>query len=123
MKYDYVAERYPYVDSMTNVKNPYAIVTGGNLLPPFTEWETEPNAMAIAVSPYEAVAEITSDGTKAPLRTIIPVLPNTVYTVSSEGNAIPPMDCKSSNAKTEKSERLPVRLVADILIMSLARWL
>ncbi|NGP58141.1 hypothetical protein FLT15_06975 [Paenibacillus thiaminolyticus] len=89
MKYDYVAERYPYVDSMTNVKNPYAIVTGGNLLPPFTEWETEPNAMAIAVSPYEAVAEITSDGTKAPLRTIIPVLPNTVYTVSSEGNAIP----------------------------------
>ncbi|MDG0871013.1 hypothetical protein L5D93_00110 [Paenibacillus thiaminolyticus] len=87
--YDYVAERYPYVDSMTNVKNPYAIVTGGNLLPPFTEWETEPNAMAKAVSPYEVVAEITSDGTKAPFRTIIPVLPNTVYTVSSEGNAIP----------------------------------
>ncbi|NGP57784.1 hypothetical protein FLT15_05065 [Paenibacillus thiaminolyticus] len=81
--------KYPYVDRMTNVTNPYAIVTGGNLLPPFTEWGTEPNAMAKAVSPYEAIAEITSDGTKAPLRTIIPVFPNTVYTVSSEGNSIP----------------------------------
>ncbi|PZM62627.1 hypothetical protein DOE73_26580, partial [Paenibacillus dendritiformis] len=27
MKYEYVVERYPYVDSMTNVTNPYAIVT------------------------------------------------------------------------------------------------
>ncbi|MCE5168537.1 hypothetical protein LQV63_04310 [Paenibacillus profundus] len=89
MDRDEVDRLYPYVDSMTNVRNPYAIVTGGNLLPPFTEWETEPNAMAKAVSPYEAVAEITSDGTKAPLRTIIPVLPDTTYTISSEGNAIP----------------------------------
>ncbi|WGU94626.1 hypothetical protein QJQ58_29790 [Paenibacillus dendritiformis] len=30
-----VAGKYPYVDGMTNVKNPYAIVTGGNLLTPF----------------------------------------------------------------------------------------
>ncbi|MFL1677480.1 hypothetical protein [Paenibacillus dendritiformis] len=36
-----VAELYPYVDSMTNVKNPYAIVTGGNLLPPVYEWEQD----------------------------------------------------------------------------------
>lgn len=33
-----VAVHFPYVDTMTNVKNPYAIVTGGNLLPPFYEW-------------------------------------------------------------------------------------
>ncbi|MGG3835671.1 hypothetical protein ABEV00_01435 [Paenibacillus thiaminolyticus] len=33
-----VAMRYPYVDGMTNVRNPYAIITGGNLLPPFMEW-------------------------------------------------------------------------------------
>ncbi|CAH8716864.1 hypothetical protein M5W83_20120 [Paenibacillus thiaminolyticus] len=35
MKFAQVAEKYPYVDSLTNVTNPYAIVTGGNLLPSF----------------------------------------------------------------------------------------
>ncbi|MCR8844202.1 hypothetical protein NQ117_10945 [Paenibacillus sp. SC116] len=35
---DDIAERYPYVDGMTNVTNPYVIVKSENLLPPFTDW-------------------------------------------------------------------------------------
>ncbi|TVX91911.1 hypothetical protein [Paenibacillus agilis] len=38
MSPEQLERRYPYVDGMTNVMNPYAIVTGENLLPPFTEW-------------------------------------------------------------------------------------
>lgn len=32
-------DKYPFVSSLTNVTNPYAIATGDNLLPPFYEWE------------------------------------------------------------------------------------
>ncbi|MGW8822216.1 hypothetical protein ACWGNU_08835 [Paenibacillus lautus] len=35
-----VAAKYPYVDSVQPVRNPYAIRYGENLLPPFYEWET-----------------------------------------------------------------------------------
>ncbi|SMG37954.1 hypothetical protein [Paenibacillus aquistagni] len=43
MTSEQVAAKYPYVDSMTNVTNPYAIATSGNLLPPFTEWANNGN--------------------------------------------------------------------------------
>ncbi|WCR27029.1 hypothetical protein L3476_28320 [Paenibacillus thiaminolyticus] len=48
-----VAERYPYVDSMTNVTNPYAIVTGGNLLPPFYHMGAVNGAIVDIKSDYE----------------------------------------------------------------------
>ncbi|NGP58823.1 hypothetical protein FLT15_10775 [Paenibacillus thiaminolyticus] len=78
MKYDYVAERYPYVDSMTNVTNPYAIVTGGNLLPPFTDgWSIA--SQARAVSPYHLLLspESNYNGTYVS----IPCVGNTTYTL------------------------------------------
>ncbi|MFL1672205.1 hypothetical protein [Paenibacillus dendritiformis] len=48
-----VAERYPYVDSMTNVTNPYAIVTGGNLLPSFYHMGAVNGASVDIQSAYE----------------------------------------------------------------------
>ncbi|NKI24051.1 hypothetical protein HFN20_23040 [Paenibacillus dendritiformis] len=53
MKFAQVAERYPYVDSMTNVKNPYAIVTGGNLLPSFYHMGAVNGAVVDIQSAYE----------------------------------------------------------------------
>ncbi|MFD3272687.1 hypothetical protein ACE3MS_31135 [Paenibacillus dendritiformis] len=48
-----VAEKYPYVESMTNVKNPYAIITGGNLLPPFYFMGPARGAEMVIKSDYE----------------------------------------------------------------------
>ncbi|MBG9795288.1 hypothetical protein ABD76_23625 [Paenibacillus dendritiformis] len=80
-----VAERYPYVDSMTNIKNPYAIVTGGNLLPPFYEWTMTISQMKIA-SPYHAL--LIADGDNTVFATDVRSLPDTQYVLSAqhEGN-------------------------------------
>ncbi|WP_242069315.1 phage holin family protein [Paenibacillus dendritiformis] len=53
MTQEQVATRYPCVDSMTNVKNPYAIVTGGNLLPPFYFMGPARGAEMVIKSDYE----------------------------------------------------------------------
>lgn len=38
-----IARRYPYVDSVQHVQNPYVIAESENLLPPFTEWTLHGN--------------------------------------------------------------------------------
>ncbi|WCF07088.1 hypothetical protein NDS46_22540 [Paenibacillus thiaminolyticus] len=48
-----VSEKYPYVDSMTNITNPYAIVTGGNLLPSFYHMGAVNGAIVDIKSNYE----------------------------------------------------------------------
>ncbi|MGG4397707.1 hypothetical protein ABEX25_25755 [Paenibacillus thiaminolyticus] len=79
-----VAEPYPYVDSMTNVKNPYAIVTGGNLLPPFIDgWS--PQGVVKVTSPYEAELTPTTNEVTA-LWCDIPTSPNTDYILSIDQN-------------------------------------
>ncbi|MDG0874409.1 hypothetical protein L5D93_19030 [Paenibacillus thiaminolyticus] len=48
-----VAEKYPYVDSMTNVTNPYARGSGGNLLPSFYYMGDVNGAIVDIKSKYE----------------------------------------------------------------------
>ncbi|MGG4398194.1 hypothetical protein ABEX25_28390 [Paenibacillus thiaminolyticus] len=79
MKLAQVAERYPYVDSMTNVTNPYAIVTGGNLLPPFYEWSIA--SQAKIVSPYHLL--LTPESNYNGSYVSIPCVGNTTYTLQS----------------------------------------
>ncbi|RJG23382.1 hypothetical protein [Paenibacillus thiaminolyticus] len=77
-----VAEKYPYVDSMTNVKNPYAIVTGGNLLPPFYEWRV--HSVAAVVEPYTLLSRPTMSAQATEI--FLPVIKGAVYTLSYETN-------------------------------------
>ncbi|WP_374019309.1 hypothetical protein ABU162_06250 [Paenibacillus thiaminolyticus] len=78
MTSEQVAAKYPNVDSMTNVTNPYAIVTGGNLLPPFYEWILIGH-QAKVVSPYHL--RLTPESNYNGNYISIPCLPNTTYTL------------------------------------------
>ncbi|MDU5143508.1 MAG: hypothetical protein E6230_15120 [Paenibacillus dendritiformis] len=75
-----VAERYPYVDSMTNVTNPYAIVTGGNLLPPFYEWDG--GTSGIFLEPY--TQKVVSTGDRMNSATQMPAVEGKTYTLRIE---------------------------------------
>lgn len=81
-----VAAKYPYVDSVQPVRNPYAIRYGENLLPPFYEYES---SAGITVSPwnfekpYTAIQKANStDGHY--IRFQIPVAPNSNYTLTCD---------------------------------------
>ncbi|BFH70234.1 hypothetical protein J27TS7_20670 [Paenibacillus dendritiformis] len=83
-----VAATYPYVDGITNVTNPYTIVTGGNLLPPFTDgWYALTDTHLMLISPYEAVMQISTSAQTGIHIPAFPVFPNTDYTYSAEHNA------------------------------------
>ncbi|CAH8245130.1 hypothetical protein WJ0W_002360 [Paenibacillus melissococcoides] len=75
-----VAKRYPYVDSMTNVTNPYAIVTGGNLLPPFYEWNG--GTSGIFLEPY--TQKVVSTGDRMNSATQMPAVEGKTYTLRIE---------------------------------------
>jgi len=77
-----VARRYPYVDSVQHVQNPYVIAEGDNLLPPFTEWNLHANARV--KSPYELELNATADYQASDC--MVKVLPNTQYTISFSGS-------------------------------------
>ncbi|UHA72305.1 hypothetical protein [Paenibacillus sp. 481] len=87
-----VAERYPYVDSLTNVVNPYAIVTGANLLPPFYEWEFSEPALnnSRIIEPYHLNLNPKTQNEYS--RVKVNVLPNTNYTFSAEHNGMLAVD-------------------------------
>ncbi|MEC0180220.1 hypothetical protein P4H61_01735 [Paenibacillus peoriae] len=71
--------KYPYVDSVMPVRNPYAIRYGENLLPPFYEW-TRIHANAKILGPYSLTH--TKTGTTVPescSSPVLPALPNTNY--------------------------------------------
>lgn len=53
--------KYPYVNSVTPVRNPYAIRYGENLLPPFYEWSWG-SAEVKVVEPYTATLNRTGAG-------------------------------------------------------------
>ncbi|MFL1677496.1 hypothetical protein [Paenibacillus dendritiformis] len=83
-----VAAKYPYVDGITNVTNPFSIVTGGNLLPPFYDgWYALTETHLMLISPYEAVMQISTSAQTGIHIPAFPVLPNTDYTYSAEHNA------------------------------------
>lgn len=85
MTSEQVSAAYPYVDAMTNVTNPYAITTSGNLLRPFTE----PKATNIRdqssvniISSYEI--ELTASVENQYTGWAFTIQPNTTYTFSCE---------------------------------------
>ncbi|TVX92233.1 hypothetical protein [Paenibacillus agilis] len=82
MTSDKVAAKYPYVDGMTNVTNPYAIVTGGNMLPPLYSGVSSGVKVELK-NDYEVKITTT---TKLQWYSIagIQVQPNTDYTLSVE---------------------------------------
>ncbi|WP_419891396.1 hypothetical protein [Paenibacillus xylanexedens] len=81
---DQVAAKYPYVDSVQPVRNPYAIRYGENLLPPFYEWDIQGIPHSITSS-YEIVRSATDDlFNGASLTVKVPVISGNTYTLNYE---------------------------------------
>ncbi|MFW5434360.1 hypothetical protein [Paenibacillus apiarius] len=68
---------------IVNVRNPYAIVTGANLLPPFTEWDARPGD--VIVGPYKLSKTVTAQY-QATISPKIRVIRGHTYTLSSTRN-------------------------------------
>lgn len=83
MTVEEIAAAYPYVDSMTNVVNPFAIATSGNLLPPFVEWDLRKNDSVISPYKLTKVATAQYDATISPK---IRVIRGQTYTLTSTRN-------------------------------------
>lgn len=77
-----IAEKYPYVDDVKPVRNPYAIRYGKNLLPSFTEWALHANAKI--VTPYKLMLEASGDEQWSTVD--IKVIPGQTYTLSMVRN-------------------------------------
>ncbi|WP_289356165.1 pyocin knob domain-containing protein [Paenibacillus sp. S-12] len=101
-----VSAYYSYVDSMTNIINPYAIGISGNLLPPFTEWVlgAERTANVMYTQPYDIVITSPSKGQQAYYFDLVAV-PNKTYTLSSSKGR---MYCGVDDANGTK------RYIADV---------
>ncbi|MFB5267075.1 hypothetical protein ACE41H_09790 [Paenibacillus enshidis] len=81
MTADQIALKYPYVDSVTPVRNPYAIRHGENLFPPFYEHVAATTGSTLTViSPYEAV--LTTTATTQPWNSFINIVGGQTYTLS-----------------------------------------
>ncbi|PYY27757.1 pyocin knob domain-containing protein [Paenibacillus illinoisensis] len=76
---DQMANKYPYVDSVQAVRNPYVIRYGDNLLPPFYNWAL-PSGASIDSS-YNLTYTYTS-GTVAYNTVDLPTVPGQTYTLS-----------------------------------------
>ncbi|SEI74924.1 hypothetical protein [Paenibacillus polymyxa] len=72
-----VAAKWPYVDSVMPVRNPYAIRYGENLLPSFYEWSAKQGTPIIV---NEKSVAVTIDNKI--VHTISPLVPGQKYTVS-----------------------------------------
>lgn len=80
-----VARRYPYVDSVQHLVNPFVMADGVNLLPPFSEWVLRSGAELRGEYKVERVGL----GTYTPILDItLPVMLGQTYTLSKQsGNA------------------------------------
>lgn len=76
-----VAAKYPYVDGMANVDNPYVETVGGNLCPPLTEWSM--NGAATVHSPYSFTLSVTGTRYNGSFA-VVPAIPNTTYTLGGK---------------------------------------
>ncbi|MEK5089032.1 hypothetical protein MKY98_19205 [Paenibacillus sp. FSL M8-0228] len=92
-----VAAKWPYVDSVMPVRNPYAIRYGENLIPPFYEWAVNTTGVVTLQGPYKATATRTVPDVISPLRVVVPVLPNTDYTISSIGDGLQYIERRDNN--------------------------
>ncbi|WP_440110399.1 hypothetical protein [Paenibacillus sp. QZ-Y1] len=81
-----VAAKYPYVDSVQPVRNPYGIRYGENLIPPFYEWSNTVIGVAknIMVRAYELYQDSKDEANYATSVVQIPVIPGKTYTLSGE---------------------------------------
>ncbi|MCP1182637.1 pyocin knob domain-containing protein [Paenibacillus sp. 1781tsa1] len=84
MSPEQVGTKFPYVNSIQPVRNPYVIRYGENLLPPFYEWEHTGHTF-LETSPHTATGELVSGsmGTDAYAVTYLSVLANQDYTISN----------------------------------------
>ncbi|MFK4472461.1 hypothetical protein ABH897_002185 [Paenibacillus sp. RC73] len=91
--------KYPYVDSVMPVRNPYAIRYGENLLPSFYEWQTTGHKVSIN-SPYSIEGELLSSaiGTDAYSVISLGVIPNKEYTVTNPAESTGKIRISSYNA-------------------------
>ncbi|GAA4865074.1 hypothetical protein GCM10023310_50720 [Paenibacillus vulneris] len=60
---DELAAKYPYVDDMKSITNPYVVKYGENLLPPFNEWDLHANATI--TEPYRLTLNSTASGQRS----------------------------------------------------------
>lgn len=83
MTSEQLAAKYPYVDSVQPVRNPYAIRYGENLLPPFYEWNLGTSVVNID-NPYKISLIATAEASLVFYD--IWVAPNTKYTLNAQHN-------------------------------------
>jgi hypothetical protein len=77
-----VMRRYPMVESVQHIQNPFIVAEGENLLPSFTEWNLHANAVVREPYKLELNAIGTFQGSSYNMR----ALPNQIYTLSVSGN-------------------------------------
>lgn len=84
MPLDQIAAKYPYVNSVQPVRNPYAIRYGENLLPPFYEWDYLPSTSSYTqlAEQYAAVISNSDAASGAALRYYAQAMLNEKYTLS-----------------------------------------
>ena len=109
-----VERMFPYVDSVQSVVNPYAKVSGANLLPPFSEWNLHANATV--KSPYEL--ELNATGTIQKSTVVINSVPNQTYTLSTSGHkeiTVKSLDDKGNlnSVLVQSYENLPKSFTTD----------
>ncbi|MBG9737255.1 pyocin knob domain-containing protein [Paenibacillus alvei] len=85
MKSEDVAELYPYTESITNVTNPYAIATSGNLLPVLYEHDSMSlNGAKVDLQGAYKGRVVTDKSTQFLGWANISVKPNTTYSIKAE---------------------------------------
>jgi hypothetical protein len=77
-----VMRRYPAVESVQHVQNPYVIAEGENLLPPFNEWNLHANA--VVREPYKLELNATAVGQYSYVQ--LKVIKGQTYTLNVQGN-------------------------------------
>ncbi|UMY56002.1 hypothetical protein MLD56_06035 [Paenibacillus peoriae] len=82
MTAEQIVTKYPYVDSVMPVRNPYAIRYGENLLPPFYEWGVSAAATGKASIKGPYSLNITTTTLNSYVRYKTKVVPNTNYSWS-----------------------------------------
>ncbi|WP_256737436.1 hypothetical protein [Bacillus albus] len=94
-------DKFPYVDGVQHL-NPVVVSEGGNLIPPFTEWETV-SSVAKIMNPYEL--SIAAMGQQHNNAHTITVLPNNTYSFSykSSSHVRYDLQLRDSNSVVEKT--------------------
>lgn len=96
-----LTDKFPYVEGVQHL-NTVVVAEGGNLIPPFTEWETV-SSVAKIMNPYEL--SIAATGQQHNNTHTITVLPNTTYSFSykSSSHVRYDLQLRDSNSVVEKT--------------------